>query len=147
LNCAGISRLNDLLSPETADHVYHYASSLLREPNYSVKNLLRKMKVEVVCTTDDPADTLEHHQALAKSNFEIKIFPAFRPDKAMAVKTRKATTHTLPSWKLLLTGRLPISVIYWKPWKKGTCFSIKWGAAFLTMDWKPCTVNHTQNMK
>ncbi|MGB9747786.1 MAG: glucuronate isomerase [Bacteroidales bacterium] len=78
--------LNDLLSPETADHIYHYASSLLREPNYSVKNLLRKMKVEVVCTTDDPADALEHHQALAKSNFEIKIFPAFRPDKAMAVE-------------------------------------------------------------
>lgn len=78
--------LTDLLSPETADHVYNYASSLLREPSYSVKNLLRKMKVEVICTTDDPADTLEHHQILAKSNFEIKIFPAFRPDKAMAVE-------------------------------------------------------------
>lgn len=78
--------LNDLLSPETANHIYDYASSLLREPSYSVKNLLRKMKVEVICTTDDPADTLEHHQILAKSNFEIKIFPAFRPDKAMAVE-------------------------------------------------------------
>ncbi|MFN2439976.1 MAG: glucuronate isomerase, partial [Chitinophagaceae bacterium] len=49
------------------------------------RNLLQKMKVKVVCTTDDPIDSLEHHQKIKDENFEIKILPAFRPDKAMNV--------------------------------------------------------------
>ena len=43
------------------------------------------MNVEVICTTDDPADTLEHHQAIAKSGWKVKVFPAFRPDNALRV--------------------------------------------------------------
>lgn len=99
--------LNELLSPETADHVYNYASSLLQEPNYSVKNLLRKMKVEIICTTDDPADTLEYHQVLARSNFEIKIFPAFRPDKALAVENPESYNAYLA--RLEATTNKPIN--------------------------------------
>jgi glucuronate isomerase len=51
----------------------------------SCRNLLRMMNVEVVCTTDDPADTLEHHARLREDGFEINILPTFRADKAMAV--------------------------------------------------------------
>ena len=46
---------------------------------------MRRYKVEVVCTTDDPADTLEHHIATCKSGFEVKVLPTWRPDKAMAI--------------------------------------------------------------
>ena len=52
--------------------------------------LLRKMNVKVVCTTDDPIDTLEHHQKIKDDGFEIKILPAFRPDKAMNVDDANA---------------------------------------------------------
>jgi glucuronate isomerase len=44
------------------------------------------MNVEVICTTDDPADSLEHHQKISKDNFEVKILPTFRPDKSFAIE-------------------------------------------------------------
>ncbi len=44
------------------------------------------MNVKVVCTTDDPVDTLEYHQKIKEDGFDIKVFPAFRPDKAMNVE-------------------------------------------------------------
>jgi glucuronate isomerase len=75
--------IDAILSPETAKEIYDECSAKLKTPAYSVKNLLRKMKVEVLCTTDDPTDTLEHHRKIKASGFEIKVFPAFRPDKAM----------------------------------------------------------------
>ena len=47
---------------------------------------MKKFKVEVVCTTDDPVDSLEHHLALKKEGFEIKVLPTWRPDRAMAME-------------------------------------------------------------
>ena len=44
------------------------------------------MNVEVICTTDDPADSLEHHQKIREDGFETKVLPAWRPDKSMAVE-------------------------------------------------------------
>ncbi|MFA6360994.1 MAG: glucuronate isomerase, partial [Dysgonamonadaceae bacterium] len=58
----------------------------LRTPEFSARGLMKKYKVEVVCTTDDPVDSLEHHLALQKEGFEIKVLPTWRPDKAMAVE-------------------------------------------------------------
>ena len=55
-------------------------------PEFSARGLLKKFNVETVCTTDDPVDSLEHHLALKKEGFEIKVLPAWRPDKAMAVE-------------------------------------------------------------
>lgn len=77
--------IDTILNAGTAKAVYEEASAKLRTPEYSVRNLLRKMKVEVLCTTDDPADTLEHHKKIQEDGFEIKILPAYRPDKAMNV--------------------------------------------------------------
>lgn len=73
----------DILSPATAKKIYDECTAKLQTPEYSVKNLLRKMKVTTVATTDDPLDSLEHHQKIKADNFEISILPAFRPDKAM----------------------------------------------------------------
>ncbi|MEZ4927221.1 MAG: glucuronate isomerase [Saprospiraceae bacterium] len=79
--------ISDLLNAKTAKAVYEKASEMLRQPEYSVRNLLRKMNVQVVCTTDDPTDNLEYHQQMAKdSNLGLKVYPAYRPDKAMAVE-------------------------------------------------------------
>lgn len=76
--------IEKLLTEETALKIYEVCSEKLRSPEFSARNLLKKMNVEVVCTTDDPTDSLEHHQKLKKDGFDIKILPAFRPDKAYA---------------------------------------------------------------
>lgn len=75
--------IKDILSGKTAKKIYDECSSLLATKEYSVKNLLRKMNVKVLCTTDDPTDSLEHHKKIKDDGFEIKVLPAFRPDKAM----------------------------------------------------------------
>ncbi|AHJ97141.1 glucuronate isomerase [Hymenobacter swuensis] len=78
--------ITELLSPASARRIYDQCNALLQTPEYSVRNLLRKMNVEALCTTDDPSDSLEHHRALQSSGFEIQVLPTFRPDKVMAVE-------------------------------------------------------------
>ena len=77
--------IHEILSPQTAKKIYDECSEKLSTPEYSVRNLLRRMNVKVVCTTDDPVDTLEHHQKIKDDGFEIMVLPTFRPDKAMDV--------------------------------------------------------------
>ena len=76
-----------LLSPKTAREIYDECTAKLQTPAYSARNLMRKYKVEVVCTSDDPIDSLEHHIKTKKDGFEIKMLPTWRPDKAMAVES------------------------------------------------------------
>jgi len=73
----------DILSPATARKIYDECTAKLQTPEYSVRNLLRKMNVVTVATTDDPTDDLSYHQQIKTDGFEVKILPAFRPDKAM----------------------------------------------------------------
>lgn len=73
----------ELLSPETAKKIYDECNEKLRSPEYSVKNLIKNRNVEVVCTTDDPLDSLSHHQKIKQDNYSVKVLPAFRPDKTM----------------------------------------------------------------
>jgi glucuronate isomerase len=75
--------INVAINEKNADEIYEQSSSQLQTTAYSVRNLLRKMNVKVVCTTDDPADTLAYHRIIKEEGFEIKVFPTFRPDKAM----------------------------------------------------------------
>lgn len=76
-----------LLSEDTAAEVYQRCNELLATPEFSTCGILKRMKVRVVCTTDDPIDSLEHHQAIAAgSSCSARVLPAFRPDKAMAVE-------------------------------------------------------------
>jgi glucuronate isomerase len=75
-----------LLSPATADVIYGQCTEMLQRNDFSTRCLLKKMRVKVVCTTDDPLDSLEHHKKLAADpTFAVKVLPAFRPDRAMAV--------------------------------------------------------------
>ncbi len=75
--------IEDLLGPKTAESIWEKTKEKLATPNYSVRGLLKMMNVEVVCTTDDPIDSLEYHQQFAQQNETFKMLPAFRPDKAM----------------------------------------------------------------
>ncbi len=77
--------IHDVLNAASAADIYENASAQLDTSAYSTRNLLRKMNVALVCTTDDPADTLEYHQQLRQDGFEIPILPAFRPDQSMNV--------------------------------------------------------------
>ncbi|WP_037327950.1 glucuronate isomerase [Runella zeae] len=86
--------VHDILSPRTARKIYDECSEKLRTPDFSVRNLLRKMNVEVVCTTDDPLDSLEYHQQLkAEGSFEIQMRPAFRPDKFILITNPNFATY------------------------------------------------------
>lgn len=77
--------IHQILNEHTAEAIYEECSAKLQTQEFSVRNLLRKMNVNVVCTTDDPVDSLEHHQKIKDDGFEINVLPAFRPDKAMQV--------------------------------------------------------------
>lgn len=77
--------ITKVLNEKSAQRIYEDCSSKLNSPDFSVKNLLGKMQAKVLCTTDDPIDSLIFHQKIRESNSDIKVFPTFRPDKAMAV--------------------------------------------------------------
>ena len=86
-NPFGIS--NKLLNNNTAKEIYKHCNKLLQTNDFSVRGLLKNFKVKFLCTTDDPLDSLEYHRKLKKDKFNIKVFPAFRPDRGMAVENLK----------------------------------------------------------
>lgn len=81
-NPFGITRI---LNSESAGEIYQECNRQLQE-RFSTRSLLRHYKVETLCTTDDPCDSLEHHLAIARQPFGIRVLPAFRPDKALAIE-------------------------------------------------------------
>lgn len=78
--------IDSLLDENSAAAIYKQCNAKLKTKEYSVRNLLRKMKVEIVCTTDDPCDTLEFHFQMKKEGSDIKMLPAFRPDTSIAAE-------------------------------------------------------------
>jgi glucuronate isomerase len=77
--------VTEVLNSASAKRIYDHCAALLKTPEYSVKNLLLKMNVKILCTTDDPIDDLGYHKQIKASGYSIKVLPTFRPDKAMAV--------------------------------------------------------------
>jgi glucuronate isomerase len=75
--------INDLLNPSTAKAIYDKTEKMLQQPDFSVHNLLLRMKVETLCTTDDPIDSLADHKKAAQSGLTVQVLPTWRPDKAM----------------------------------------------------------------
>lgn len=78
--------ITDILSPKTADAIYEKCNAMLAQSGYSARGLLRKQNVEVVCTTDDPIDSLEHHIRIKEEGISLKVLPTFRPDKTLALE-------------------------------------------------------------
>jgi glucuronate isomerase len=86
--------VEELLSPETAGKIYDHCSELLRKPEFSVRSIIRRSNVAVICTTDDPADGLASHEAMAREDWGCRVHPAWRPDKALAA----GDPATLNAW-------------------------------------------------
>ncbi|MDE6497466.1 MAG: glucuronate isomerase [Muribaculaceae bacterium] len=78
--------IDELLNPDNARRIFDECNGrLASDPSLTPRGLMRRYGVELVCTTDDPADTLEHHKAIRESGFEIRVLPTWRPDKAMDI--------------------------------------------------------------
>jgi len=89
--------VDELLTPQNAPRIYEHGNQMLADRRFSARSLLRKMNVAVVCTTDDPTDSLEHHQKISDDGFEIKVYPAWRPDRAMALDDLDALNRWIDS--------------------------------------------------
>ncbi|MCG1035207.1 glucuronate isomerase [Polaribacter sargassicola] len=76
--------IDDILQSSTAEEVYEKANFVLQDKTPA--QLLEQMNVEVICTTDDPTDSLEHHKIIAKKGFFTRVLPTFRPDKLLLIK-------------------------------------------------------------
>lgn len=75
--------IEDLLSPTTADRIWAVSKEKMSE-GFSARTLMQQSQVRTICTTDDPVDSLEHHQRVAADEgFDIRMFPTWRPDRAM----------------------------------------------------------------
>lgn len=84
-----------VLSPETAEEIWELTNARLAQPDFTTQNILKKFDVRVVGTTDDPIDSLEHHQAFAASGHPTRMCPTYRPDKAMI-------TTDLAAWNVYM---------------------------------------------
>lgn len=79
--------IDDVLDADSARDIYERANEKLRRPEFSARGLVRASGVEVICTTDDPLDALEHHATLAEAaDFDTLVVPGFRPDGVLRIE-------------------------------------------------------------
>ncbi|MBR2589755.1 MAG: glucuronate isomerase [Clostridia bacterium] len=106
------------LSPEKAEEIWELCNRKLAQPDFSARALIVRSGVEVICTTDDPADDLRWHQKLKESDFPVKVLPSFRPDKALGIEkadyldylARLGDIHSFKKLKEVLENRLDFFV-------------------------------------
>lgn len=80
----GISKT---LTSKTAGEIWEQVNQMLNTDQFTVRSLIKRANVKAICTTDDPADTLEYHFALRNNpEFDVKVKPTFRPDKAVNIE-------------------------------------------------------------
>jgi glucuronate isomerase len=83
--------ITELLCPESAERIWETCNDALQQPDFSCRSLMKRSKVRLVCTTDDPTDSLEDHRSLAEdADFDIAVLPAWRPDRGMAIESPEA---------------------------------------------------------
>ncbi|MDI9514012.1 MAG: glucuronate isomerase [Clostridiaceae bacterium] len=76
-----------LLGPDTAEEIWEHCNLRLSQPDFSARGIIKRSNVEVICTTDDPADTLEYHRQIRNDeSFDCKVLPTFRPDRAVSIE-------------------------------------------------------------
>lgn len=78
--------IKETLSEKTADLIYEECNKQLKTKGFSVRELLKRLNVELLCTTDDPKDDLKYHKLLKEENFSIKVLPTFRPDNIIHIE-------------------------------------------------------------
>ena len=120
-----------LLSPKTEDEIWDLSLERMSEKSFSARGLMESGKVKLVCTTDDPVDSLEHHMTIKNDdNFDIQVLPTWRPDKGMAVES----SGEFNQWLDALSQRSDIHIenfdSYMQALEKQHDFFIKWDAVF-----------------
>ena len=76
-----------VLNKNTAEEVWELCNKRLAQPDMTVRNIIKQSNVTLICTTDDPVDSLEWHKKIAEdASFDVKVLPAWRPDKAMNIE-------------------------------------------------------------
>ena len=85
LELSRIFGIHETLKLSNAREIFENCTAKLQTPEYRPQALMKRMRVEAVGTTDDPADTLEYHREIRESSFSVKVLPAWRPDKAIAI--------------------------------------------------------------
>lgn len=78
--------VKELLNSKTCEKIYNHCSHLLKTREYSTRNLIAMMNVKLICTTNDPIDSLEYHKKIKDEGYEVRIMPTFRPDNIMRVE-------------------------------------------------------------
>ncbi len=77
--------IDELLDEQTAESIWNRANERLQDADFSAQGILRRFEVRALCTTDDPADPLDHHAAIRARQLPTKVYPTFRPDRALQV--------------------------------------------------------------
>lgn len=83
--------IEELLNADTAPAIWEKVNQKLAEPGFTRRGFIRNSNVKVICTTDDPADSLEYHRLLGKEETAFSVFPTFRPDKALNIDAKGFT--------------------------------------------------------
>jgi glucuronate isomerase len=90
--------VDEVLNEKTASAIWDKVNKMLNSDEFTVRGLIKKANVKVICTTDDPIDSLEYHLAIKKDkSFDVKVLPAFRPDKALGINN-----ETFKEWFIKL---------------------------------------------
>ena len=90
LELSRVFGIDKILSPKTAREIFEECNAKLATEEFRGQALIKKFNVKVVCTTDDPADDLRWHKMILENPFGVKVIPAWRPDKAMAIENPDA---------------------------------------------------------
>ena len=137
--------ISDLLNEKTAKGAWQKSNAQL--PNLRVHDLLANHKVRVLCTTDDPADSLENHQLIRKGDLKTRVYPTFRPDKALQIQQPAAFNNWLErleqaSGQSIKTFDDLLSALK----KRHERFPCHWLSRHPIMDWKVATP-HRRRMR
>ena len=98
-----------LLGPDTAEEIWELCNQRLRQPDFSARGIIMRSNVAVICTTDDPVDTLEYHRHIREDpSFKTKVLPAFRPDRAVNIEKQDFRDYVQ---KLSAASGMPIRTL------------------------------------
>ena len=135
LELSRIFGIHKVLNPASAEEIYATCTDKLRTPEYRAQAIMKRMNVEVVCTTDDPIDSLEFHQKIRSSGCHIRVYPAWRPDKVLAIDNFKALNDYLSKLEAAADKTILTYKHLLEHYKSGMISSPPKGAGYRTTGW------------